>query len=359
MNINCDEVKKYILNHVERNHLRTGDRLPSLRAIAKKSGASMPTVQRAIAVLVNEGILESRIGSGTYLADDAVPGSKLIGLLAPYVEERSGDFLADSLMAIRQTLQKAGFFPVELNSSYHFSDSANENIALIKRFIGLNVSGILLEMCEDAESPFWSFLRKSELPAVCVNNTDAYGDLNSVTADNRAVGSIAAEYFLDKRHRKLSVVTAGCENCTSELERVAGFKESCSGVGAECDVIRLDELCRADGEIDSAKLLERCDGRSGVFCVNDGVAVKIMNAFEDTGRRVPEDVSIIGVDNSVLCEHVRPKLTSVDQFSWRMGERAAELIIDIVNGKTDRSEITNVRIAPSLVERDSVGEREE
>ena len=80
-NIVSDDVRDFILDYIKDQKITVGQRLPSLRAIAAESGASMPTVQRAVAMLVSEGNLYSKIGSGTFVAERNNVESSLIGIL--------------------------------------------------------------------------------------------------------------------------------------------------------------------------------------------------------------------------------------------------------------------------------------
>jgi DNA-binding LacI/PurR family transcriptional regulator len=87
------------------------------------------------------------------------------------------------------------------------------------------------------------------------------------------------------------------------------------------------------GRAAMARLLEKVEGIDGVFASNDLMAVGAMAAIEEAGLRVPEDIKIIGFDDSVVAQTARPALTSVRQDIVALGEAAAELMIAQLRGE--------------------------
>ena len=100
------------------------------------------------------------------------------------------------------------------------------------------------------------------------------------------------------------------------------------------------------------KLIELEDRPTAVFCANDDIAVGAIKAVFESGLSVPDDISIIGFDNSNFCDYVTPTLTSVKKDSLVMSEMGGTYLLDIINKKNvDKNKIF---IESYLVERDSV-----
>ncbi len=88
----------------------------------------------------------------------------------------------------------------------------------------------------------------------------------------------------------------------------------------------------AGGHRFGIRLLEECPDLDGVICAQDGIAIGIMHAIQDSGRRVPEDVSVIGEDNSIQCEACRPQLTSLDTMISTSALLSARILMDVLGG---------------------------
>ena len=104
----------------------------------------------------------------------------------------------------------------------------------------------------------------------------------------------------------------------------------------------------AGGERIGRRMLEEIPDLDGVICAQDGIAIGVMYALQDRGKRVPEDVSIIGEDNSIQCEACRPQLTSMDTMISMSAILSARILMDVLNGSEQTHKIT---LEMELVER--------
>ena len=358
-NIVSDDVKDFILEHIKDQKLLAGQRLPSLRAIASESGASMPTVQRAVAMLVSEGRLISKIGSGTFMAEKKEINSKIIGIAAPHIDNQIGNFISDAIISIKESLQAAGYCPVVLEppSGIWGKERDEEELKLIKRFLELGVCGIIIDSSVSIDSPVWKRLKQLTIPVVCFNNCDNSFDLNYVAADNYAGGVAAAEHFIEKGHTKLAVVASNFSDSFSVVERVRGFIETLNKHGIEIEEDKLINIKSSSASILIQKyesLIKQLSDISGIFAVNDTLAIEIMTAYRNMGYLIPNQISFIGFDDSSLCEHLNPRLTSINQLSSKMGARAAKILLEQLINPEEYQEKIQVRLTPKLTIRDSV-----
>lgn len=358
-NIVSDDVKDFILEYIKNQKMTVGQRLPSLRTIAVESGASMPTVQRAVAMLVSEGRLISKIGSGTFVAEKNDLNSKLIGIAVPHIDTRVGNFVSDAVISIKETLQNAGYCPIVLEppSGTWGKEREEEELKLIKHFLELGVCGMIVDSSVSIDSPVWKQLKQLPIPVVCFNNCDNSYDLNYVAVDNYAGGAMAAEHFIEKGHKKLAVVASNFSDSFSVVERVRGFIETLNKHKIEIEedkLINIKSSSTNDLVQKYESLTKRLDDISGIFAVNDTLAIEMMTAYRNTGHVIPDQISFIGFDDSSLCEHLSPRLTSINQLSSRMGARAAKILLEQLNSSTEYQEKVQVRLAPKLIIRDSV-----
>ncbi len=125
-----------------------------------------------------------------------------------------------------------------------------------------------------------------------------------------------------------------------------------NNINVNNDYILSGKYTLESGYHNMKKLLNLEDKPTAVFCANDDIAVGAMKAIFESGLRVPDDISIIGFDNSNFCNYVTPTLTSVKKDSLTMSEIGGINLLDIINKKLINQE--KIFIESYLVERNSV-----
>lgn len=356
--VTCDEVKPKILDNIRRNRIRAGQRLPSFRALAREFGSSIPTVQRAVSMLVSEGLLTSKVGSGTYVSESSPPSSKFVGVLMPHIPPNAGNFMTDAFVSMRKILLDHGYFPVSVEPTPNTSGQVRdrEELELIRKLVSQGMAGIIVDSCADEASPIWRELQLLNIPVLCFNNSGrGAGNLDCVSANNYQGGVLAAERLLVTGRRAPVIVSDPFDGSSSVRDRIRGFIETMreAGVAVAPDAIIPCGVLLEGKEPDDAAA-GRFRAADAVFGINDGMAIIAMKVLQRTGRRIPADVAVIGFDDSELCEHVTPRLDSVRQASAHMGRRAAELLLERIENPANRADTIQLKTMVSLVIRDSV-----
>ena len=173
-----------------------------------------------------------------------------------------------------------------------------------------------------------------------------------VTADNRAIGGMAAEYLLARQYRNFAYF--GEQASVASRERHEAFRAALRRHGADCRLIESAPR-RAAAALDWDADLRRLQRRladlpapSAVFCFNDAHAGRFLDAALQMGRRVPEEVAILGVDDDpLLCETMAVPLSSVRHPLEEAGTRGAEVLDAVMAGRAKRS--TTILLAPKGV----------
>ncbi|MFA6569140.1 MAG: GntR family transcriptional regulator [Victivallales bacterium] len=357
--VTCEEVRLKILDSIDKNRIKAGGRLPSFRALAMEFGASIPTIQRAMAMLTSEGLLTSRVGSGTYVTGQLRLNNRLIGILMPYAAPRSGNFMSDAFSSMRKVILDHGYFPVSVEPTPNTSGEVRnkEEMALVNKLVSQGMAGIIVDSCANEDSPIWRQLRQLNVAVLCFNNSGrAAGYLDCVSADNYQGGVLVAERLLSADRKKVAIISDPFSGTSSVGDRIRGFCETMkeAGVVVSADkIISLRSLVLDEKEA-VAELSNKLKDVDGVFGINDGTAIRTMNILIQAGRRVPEDVAIVGFDDSELCEHVSPRLDSIRQPSAHMGQRAAEMLLDRIENPDNKSDTIHVKAQVSLTVRNSV-----
>jgi LacI family transcriptional regulator len=190
-------------------------------------------------------------------------------------------------------------------------------------------------------------LRALKRPWVQVGATnEPEPDEFAVLPDNRAIGRVAALHFLDRGFREFAFY--GTEGHWYSRERMAGFREALAG--RPCRV-----LDRAGRDADwDRELLRFLSQGTALFCANDIFARSAIRHLRESGRAVPEDIAIAGVDDDEI-ESAQSEIpiSSVDPRSEELGWKAAEVLSELLAGRPPANRLTLIPPGPVAVRRSS------
>ena len=171
-----------------------------------------------------------------------------------------------------------------------------------------------------------------------------------VDVDNVRGGRDATAYLLQRGHRRIGTIT-GPLTMPAGIDRLRGYREALAAAGLEEGVVQ-DGGFTADGGADAMRrILDRGDVPDALFVASDLMARGALSVLAAAGLRVPDDIAIIGFDDSPVATSVTPQLTTMRQPSFEQGQRMASVLLDLLAGK-DARHVTILET--TLVERESV-----
>ena len=176
---------------------------------------------------------------------------------------------------------------------------------------------------------------------------------STIGIDDENGGYLAARHLLENGHRNIALVASNVNLDGPIRRRYLGYKKAMEefGITQTDDLILLDELSFDGGYRVGKKLLKRND-ITAVFAVGDVMAFGILKAMYEVGKQIPEDLSIVGFDNTKGCEYSKPALTSVDQPVYDRGRMAVEALAAAI--KEENPTLTHKTLPVSLKIRNSV-----
>jgi LacI family transcriptional regulator len=183
---------------------------------------------------------------------------------------------------------------------------------------------------------------------------DGYSDTESydmVVSDNFGAACFAVEYLIELDHRHIGLIGSEPGCYPSIAERRNGYLKALEKNGIKDNYIANFNINRSQGEAETIHLLEENPKITAVFGVNDNMALGAMQAARKLGRNIPEDISIVGYDDTYLATSISPSLTTMKVDTLAMG-RAAVHLLSLRLEKPDAARLTVV-IHPTLVERNS------
>lgn len=329
-----------------------------LKDIARDLGVSVITVSKALRnhqdispatrarVLKRVKELNYR---PNYAARALVTGrTHMMGLVVPDLVHAFHSEVAKGLAGV---LRKSGFTLLISSSD---EDPEIERQA-IDQFLARRVDALLVASTQWTVEAFRR-VEEAGVPYILLDRNFAGLAANFVGVDDELVGRIATQHLVDIGCRTIAHI--GGLRISPAIGRLEGYKQVLSkhglSLGSEYIVThdQLDESAHSAGYNATRKLLNLNPRPDGIFCFSDAIAIGSMKAILEEGLKIPEDIAIVGCANVHYGNSLRVPLSSVDQQSLAIGQRAAQLAISLLGSKASARPKT-ILLEPKLVVRDS------
>ncbi|MEV4970803.1 LacI family DNA-binding transcriptional regulator [Streptomyces scopuliridis] len=241
-------------------------------------------------------------------------------------------------------LRPRGIYPVLMFAET--SRARDEVVAYLRQG---SADGALV-VSTHADDPLPALITDAGLPAVLYARPSRPTRISYVDLAHQDGARLAAEHLLARGCRRIATIT-GPLDVPAGQDRLAGFRDTMARAGQPYLPLAEGRFTQESGEAAMARLLAEHPDLDGVFAANDLMAVGACHVLREHGRRVPEDVAVVGFDDSSAAVACRPPLTTVRQPVEEMAAEMARLLLDRLAG-SDRA-VTSVIFEPSLVVRGS------
>ncbi len=330
------QVESFLVTRIESGAWKIGARIPSERDLAVELDVSRTTVRNAILALTARGLFERSVGQGTFIRRSPGPASRpkqSTGTL--------GYVVCKETSARRPIATEAFYFDVFLGLEEESSRSGRHTLFSylddydpmeIETFRALleKVDGVIIQ--EAANPLLLETARTSGVPAVLMAPTAVIEGLDLVTMDLREGVRKAVRYLRGLGHERIGIINGPLRLESAKL-RFRAWKEAMEETGVQWEERAVDEVEEWAAEAGSAamnRLLQKAPGLTAVFCANDLLAVGALAALAESHRRVPDDVSVVGFDDTELARHTTPALTTMRIHSRDMARSAARRLLERV-----------------------------
>lgn len=206
-----------------------------------------------------------------------------------------------------------------------------------------------------ASSLFDQYLKafeKSDYPFMLINHYFPGSSLNYICADYVDSGRQAAQYLLELGHRKIGLITG--TNVQTAEDFMHSFMDTCKAGGVtESGVIWADgRFSEEKGAQAASDLLAKHPDMTALMCGNDRMAIGALQYVQTKKLRVPDDISVMGVDDLPQASFTMPSLTTIHHQLYHMGRHACEKMLALCRGEIDSCQLM---LPTKLVARDSTG----
>ncbi|PZT71877.1 MULTISPECIES: LacI family DNA-binding transcriptional regulator [unclassified Streptomyces] len=339
------------------SRVRSGGR-PTLEEVAARAGVGRGTASRVIngsprvSAHTREAV-EAAVAELGYVpnrAARALAGNRTdaIALVVPESESR---FFAEPYFSDIVRGVGAALADTEMQLLLTLVGSDRERRRLAQYLTAHRVDGVLL-VSVHADDPLPDLLEQLGMPAVMNGRRSAAESLSSVDSDNFEGARGAVEHLVSRGRRTIATITGRLDVYASQ-SRLDGYRQAVGDAGLEPDerLVAPADFSEEGGARAMRELLARRPDVDAVFAASDVMAAGARQVLREAGRRIPEDVALIGFDDSAVARHMDPALTSVRQPIEEMGRTMTRLLLDMIAGENaDRAQIV---LPTELVVRDS------
>ena len=331
--------------------------MATMKDIAKLAGVSTSTVSHVInkTRFVSEEISE-RVNNAAkelnYYAPSALARSlkvnrtKTIGML---VTTSTNPFFGEVVKGVERSCYQKGYSLILCNT-----EGDNERMReSINTLLQKRVDGLIL-MCSSLEGERIDvFERYPDIPVVVMDWGPMLFTSDKIQDNSLRGGYLAAKYLIDCGHKEVGCITGPLIKHQAQM-RYEGYKRAMLETELEFNanwIVESDFECEG-GYQAFKKMVERGPLPSSIFVSNDMMAMGVINAANELGIQIPEQLSIIGYDDIHIAKFMSPSLTTIHQPKYRLGQAAVETLLRKLDDKSDEAQV--VQLEPTLVERNSV-----
>lgn len=328
------ELVDWIKEQAQEKKLLPGQKMYSENELSDMFHISRQTVRHAIGILEQEGFLTRKRGSGTYISDKRqanLENRTRICVVMTYVE---GYIFPRTIKGIENVLFENGY---SVQIAFTNNQNSREKTILEDIISRDDAAGVIMETTKsglpNSNLYLYEELKGRGIPVIFINSF--YPPLSStfphVSLNDKEAGKKLAQYLMSMGHRDIGGVFK-LDDGQGHM-RYAGYMEAMQEAGIETDdtrIVWIDTQDMKNLQICRNKLIERLRGCTAVICYNDQVSFELIDMLKKEGIRVPEDISIISVDDSELSVLGDVSITSLPHPMERLGEKAANNLLKMI-----------------------------
>lgn len=307
----------------------------TIRDIKRLTGLSLATISKYLnggnVLPQNRELIENAISELDYEVNEvarwlATSKTKTVGVIVYDIQSL---FNATLVSIIGEALRRAGYGLLICDSANSLSRERDNFSFLLNK----KVDGILVVPIEDGEFDY----EKSDVPIVFMDKPAREGAASCVKIDNSSSAFEAVELLISNGHRRIAIIGSSSEY--TGRERCGGYIRAMEKHGLErrAEYERIARCVSISAGYEGMNaLISLPEPPSAVFMTNYEISLGGIMAVNESHLRCPEDISLLGFDNLILPQIVKPKITTVVQPMNGIGESAVRLILDEINRREER-----------------------
>ena len=331
----------------------------SLKDLAQRLGVSIATVSRALHSSPEIGKeMQERVKAlakelnyrpNPFAQSLRKEAPKVIGVIVPNLVTH---YYAAVLDGIEAEARRDGYSVISANPH---EDCRDEQVA-IDNFIGLHVVGIIACLAQNTtDYSHFEEISRMGIPLVFFGRTCLTDKFSCVTANGDEAAQQATQHLIDTGSRRIAFI-GGPNHLDMVRRRKHGYLEALreNRIPIDRELVVCDAIDYDVALSNATALLQRSDRPDAIVAFNDILLFAAFNAIKQQGLRIPDDVALIGFTDDAHAQYTTPRLSAIEDQSFKMGQTACRLLLDNIAGNTKvRHEI----VPQKLVIRDTSAKR--
>ena len=333
------QLKEFIKTQILDGEILPGEKLTSENALARQFKLSRHTVRQALGELENEGFICREKGRGTFCSFSEKNTIKNIAVLTTYIS----DYIFPAIIrGIEEVLSNNGYNLILANTN---NDKLKEAQCL-ENFLNQEIGALIIEPTKSAlENINIDYFRKLEAKGIPYLMLHAYyPDLDPayVIMDDAQGSYLTTNHLLQMGHRRIAGIFKSDD--LQGVKRQTGFLSALKEYGITENPKWIGnystEQLRAYPYQFIQNLLHQDERPTAIVCYNDQIALEVLEAIRNEGLKVPDDISVVGFDDSSLATATEIKLTTIKHPKASMGRQVGNNIIQMLTGKVKKPRLT-------------------
>lgn len=303
------------------------------RIINNKGGYSKETEGRVLKVIKEMGYEINAVARGL-----ATKNTNIIGVLIP---DAATNVFGEVLNGVEDIARKNGYSVIVCNTG----DNGERASEYIKMLTSNQVAGLIY-----TSSPLfdecYKLISRMNMPAVLALTISYKYQVPYVKVDDRQASYAAVKYLIEKGHRRIALISGTRNDIIAAIPRNEGYIHALSDYGIEINekLIAYGNFTYESGISCMERLLDSGEEFTAVFAQSDDMAVGALNVAHKRGINVPDEMSFMGYDNTKISRMSYPKLTTVSQPLFELGQKAAKNLLKVIGGRKVESSILPYQI---------------
>nr|WP_170410552.1 LacI family DNA-binding transcriptional regulator [Ruegeria atlantica] len=297
----------------------------NLRDVAKAAGVSVATVSRVLnepgvvkkdtLERVQKAIAELRFVPSAAARAINSGRTRFVGALIPTLDNA---IFARFLAALERRLSEDGLSLIVATTESDLDVEAKK----AKGLVDIGAEGLIVTGATHG-AEFYDLIERTMIPAIITSYFDDTNPLPTIGYDNKAAAQLALQHLIDLGHRRIAVVHGPVHNNDRTLARLSGLHSVHKN--RELTTVETEISLRGGAEA-AAKIVSNSNKPDAILCLSDVVALGVLFGLQSKGLRVPDEVSLMGLDDLPSSAVAVPSLTTVHLPVSRMGERSASAL---------------------------------
>lgn len=347
------ELVNWVKAKVEAKEIKPNEKLYSENELSTMFAMSRQTVRHGISKLEQEGIVERIQGSGTYICGKTIPEREKtmhIAVVTTYVDYY---IFPNVIKEIEKSISSAGY----ITQIAFTNNTVERESSILQSFLNKNVvDGIIIEPTKSGipnpNIDLYHEIKEKNIPVIFINSYYPNLDLPHIAMDDTKAGFIAVNHLIEAGHTKIAGIFKSDDR--QGHFRYSGYVDGLLKAGLKISdqhIVWLDTEDIHHIEESKKRILKRLEGCTACVCYNDEVATSVVDICTKNEIRIPDQLSIVSIDDSDMASLCDVPLTSVAYPIKELGKKAAENMLHLIeNNKYD----ANYDFSPVITIRDSV-----